>query len=67
MILSPSQRKSFERSLAASKAVEAKIAFLEQLAQTSPQLRDRVQQLRTRQQYLITLAEQALAADSVIE
>jgi hypothetical protein len=67
MILKPTQRKSFERALASAKGVEERLAFLEQLASTSPQLRDRVAQLRTRQTYLITLAEQALAADSASE
>jgi hypothetical protein len=64
MILTPQARKSLERGLATVNALEEKILYLEQIAATSPQFAERVQQLRTRSEYQKTLATVAITADS---
>lgn len=63
MILTPAQRKSCERALAAAKGEEERIAYLEQLAAVSPPMQERVRNLRERQKWLIEFNQTALAAD----
>lgn len=65
MILTPAQRKSAERALAAVSNLEKRIEFLEQVASISPEYKERVEALRVRQQYVIELAKLAIAADSM--
>jgi hypothetical protein len=63
-ILNPSQRAAFSRALANCNKVEPIIKYLETIAKVSPPLNDRVDELRTRCDYLKTLSETALAADA---
>lgn len=60
MTLTPKQVKEFEKALAATSATLTKLQFLEKLAEASPELRERVETLKSQHQYLETLATLAL-------
>jgi hypothetical protein len=66
VILSPTQRKSCERALALAVAEDERIAYLEKLASVSPQMAERVKQLRERQKWVTEFCQTALSADDAM-
>jgi hypothetical protein len=66
MILNARQRKAFEQGIAASNNVLPQLEWLEQLANVHPVIRERVQDLRTKRDYLKHLSETALEAERIV-
>lgn len=60
MILTNAQVSTLQKVQALCNQALPRIEFLESLAQTHPAIRERVQELRTRRDYLANLATSAL-------
>lgn len=65
MILTPTQKKIFEKGIAAANNALPIIDYLERVAQDVPHIAERVAELRTRRDYLTTMCESCLAADRI--
>ncbi len=63
MILTPSQRKQLEKSMAIAHGEEERIAYLEKLASVSPAMQERVRNLRDRQKWILEFTQTAISAD----
>lgn len=59
-MLTRAQVSVFERAIAAANNVEPKVQMLEALAAASPALAERVREIRTKQNFLRTMADTAL-------
>jgi len=61
MILTTAQLGAFQRAIAAANNVLPKVELIEHLAAVAPALQARAQELRSRMDYLRTLAEAAIS------
>jgi len=66
MILTPQQRKVYEKGLATVAATLQKLQFLQGLAEASPELSERVRPILSQHEFLNTLATLALELDSTV-
>lgn len=67
MILSPQERKAFEKALATVTTVAQKLAFLKELSAASPELAARLEPIISQHEYLQTLAQLALELDAATD
>lgn len=65
MILTPAQRRAFERGQAAANDVRPIVEYLERVATDVPHVAERTAELRTRMDYLTNMCESCIAADHV--
>lgn len=66
MILTPQQRKVYEKGLATVAATLQKLQFLQGLAEASPELAERVKPILSQHEFLNALATLALELDSTV-
>lgn len=62
-VLTRQQRAVFEKGIAAVNAALVKLQFLQGLAESSPELAERIQPLTSQHQFLQTLSQLALDLD----
>ena len=62
-MLTPTQLRAFERGIAAANEARPTVEYLERVAADVPHIQERVQELRTRLDYLQNMCETCIAAD----
>lgn len=63
MILTATQRKTFDKGVALANEILLKLKYLESLAAAVPELQPRVDQIRAKRDYLYHLSQTALDLD----
>ncbi len=63
MILTPAQEREIQKALAGCNEVLSKLDYLQQIAEACPHIKERVDELVTKRDYLQTMCETALAAN----